>query len=603
MKKKNIFLFICTFLFILLVNLNKVSADSFEARFFAGIGGYLKYEGSSIDQGMRKIDTDDENVQLTNHFVRDGYTFYGWVAEYDCGKTWYCDDDANEEASSCSNYKIYSSTTRKKYQTGSNDKKAGYHAVWKNNSTGELEFPEELGKEYDYIDVMYTDETGTENETGKYLGNQSIIPNQSNKLMVIDNSDNYDGWTIGVYKDWNYAINTPDYTKIQWYCADGSLGYNCINKKVFTSVRNIEKGNSVVVIKAHTKTEQKQTYNIMYLSDSVSVMQKQNNLLGEDFIYVEAPYDEDYQLDYDIFGREGKIIGGWYIYIYKYEGMDDEGNLKEKKLCYDPNTDLTTYGPFWVKGEKDYYYYFSEENCDKPKAVRKNYKINIPLDSDFTRYTFIHSWNPSGVGAAKNYTLCVEAKWVDGQGEQSTGYTDDYYCRQQRKVWVQTGDNPSDGYCSINGLTYLKCGDIDDFPAIVPKLSSYAVTLLKTIAPIVLIIISVISLVKSMTAGKEDEIKKAQTTLVKRLIIAAIIFFVVTIVQFIMLKVADGSEQGNLSNCLSCFLNGTGDSNCSNIYYKDSDDGLVVCKWLNNHEAFMCDSGSSVPSNSENNEN
>ena len=603
MKKKNIFLFICTFLFILLVNLNKVSADTFEARFFAGKGGYLKYNGSPQNQEMREIDTNDKNVELTNYFVRDGYTFYGWVAERNNGETWYCNDDANSEASSCSNYQIYSSTNPKKhsYQTGENGKHAGFHAVWKNNSTGELEFPEELGKKYDYVDVMYTDETGPENETGNYLGRQSIILNQNNQLMVMGNSDNYDGWTIGVYKDWNYFTDKPDYTKIQWYCADDTLGYNCSIKKVFTSVSSIEKGNSVVVIKAHTKTIQKQTYRVMYLSENADNIGEK--IYRGEFKFVDVPYDEDYKLDDTIFSREGKVIGGWYIYIYKYEGLDENGNQKNKKLCYDPNTDLTTYGPLWVKGENDYHYYFSEDNCDDPKKVRKNYKINIPLDSQFTEFTFSLAYNPPGVGFPQGYTLCVEAKWVDGQGEQSTGYTDDYYCRQQRKVWVQTGDNPSDGYCSINGLTYLKCGDIDDFPAIVPKLSSYAVTLLKTIAPIVLIIISVISLVKSMTAGKEDEIKKAQTTLVKRLIIAAIIFFVVTIVQFIMLKVADGSEQGNLSNCLSCFLNGTGDSNCSNIYYKDSDDGLVVCKWLNNHEAFMCDSGSSVPSNSENNEN
>lgn len=146
--------------------------------------------------------------------------------------------------------------------------------------------------------------------------------------------------------------------------------------------------------------------------------------------------------------------------------------------------------------------------------------------------------------------------------------------------------NSRHSFCNNTGLTYLKCGDATDIPEIVPELTGYAVTLLKTVAPIVLIIMSIIQLVKSITAAKDDEIKKAQATLVKRLIIAALIFLVITIVQFVLLKVADSSEKGNLSSCLSCFLNGSSDSKCGSVYYNDGDG---KCYYTGSGTQFKCD--------------
>lgn len=145
--------------------------------------------------------------------------------------------------------------------------------------------------------------------------------------------------------------------------------------------------------------------------------------------------------------------------------------------------------------------------------------------------------------------------------------------------------NDEHSFCSPNGLSYLKCGDSYDIPEIVPKLTSYAVTLLKTVAPIILIVVSIIQLIKGIVASKEDEIKKAQGSLIKKVIIAALIFFVVTIVQFIMLRVtSDDTEKGNLSSCLSCFLNGV--DRCESIYYKD---GYGSCYYVESGSKFDCE--------------
>lgn len=160
----------------------------------------------------------------------------------------------------------------------------------------------------------------------------------------------------------------------------------------------------------------------------------------------------------------------------------------------------------------------------------------------------------------------------------------DYYGKQTECINNGCSYNETHSFCSPNGLTYLKCGDAYDIPEIVPTISSYAIVLLKTIAPLILIIVSIIQLVKAIASSKEDDIKKAQGSLIKKIIAAALVFFVVSIVQFVMLKVAsDDVEKNNLSDCLSCFLNGK--SNCNSFYYKD---GYGKCYSVNTNGEISC---------------
>lgn len=53
------------------------------------------------------------------------------------------------------------------------------------------------------------------------------------------------------------------------------------------------------------------------------------------------------------------------------------------------------------------------------------------------------------------------------------------------------------------------------------------------IVPIVMIIMGTIDLFKAVTAGKDDEIKKKQQTLIKRIIAGVIVFLVPTIVSLL----------------------------------------------------------------------
>lgn len=71
--------------------------------------------------------------------------------------------------------------------------------------------------------------------------------------------------------------------------------------------------------------------------------------------------------------------------------------------------------------------------------------------------------------------------------------------------------------------------------------------------PILLVIFGMMDLFKSIIAQKEDEIKKGQQIFIKRLITAAIVFFIISIVK---LLISFASDDEGIMTCASCFLNG-----------------------------------------------
>ena len=72
-----------------------------------------------------------------------------------------------------------------------------------------------------------------------------------------------------------------------------------------------------------------------------------------------------------------------------------------------------------------------------------------------------------------------------------------------------------------------------DLAPIIKIIKNGFIPLLQIGIPIVLIVLGMIDLGKAVIASKEDEIKKAQGMLIKRLIYAIAVFFVVTIVTLV----------------------------------------------------------------------
>ena len=115
--------------------------------------------------------------------------------------------------------------------------------------------------------------------------------------------------------------------------------------------------------------------------------------------------------------------------------------------------------------------------------------------------------------------------------------------------------------CS-NGSTVLVVDSI------VPNFVSTVVNVIKIAIPILLIVFGLIYLGKATIAQKDDEIKKAQTTFVKRIIAAVLVFFVVAIVQLVFGLVDNAGKNPNSTQtgttdttqyetCINCFINGS----------------------------------------------
>lgn len=98
------------------------------------------------------------------------------------------------------------------------------------------------------------------------------------------------------------------------------------------------------------------------------------------------------------------------------------------------------------------------------------------------------------------------------------------------------------------------------------------IVLIKIAVPIVLVVLGMIDLGKGVVAGKEDEIKKGQSTFIKRLIAGVIVFFMVTISQLVT-SIIDKDSDGDIWTCANGILNGKANwlENMNNIEYYDDE--------------------------------
>lgn len=89
----------------------------------------------------------------------------------------------------------------------------------------------------------------------------------------------------------------------------------------------------------------------------------------------------------------------------------------------------------------------------------------------------------------------------------------------------------------------------------IPDVVHTIILLLQIVVPILLVIFGMMDLMKGVMAQKEDEIKKGQQTFIKRLIAAAVVFFVIAIVKMLTNFLAD--EDNEIMSCFNAFVNGT----------------------------------------------
>ena len=111
---------------------------------------------------------------------------------------------------------------------------------------------------------------------------------------------------------------------------------------------------------------------------------------------------------------------------------------------------------------------------------------------------------------------------------------------------------------------YVYCGPtvggVLSIPEMVPKITKTIVLAIQVLVPVLLVVFGMIDLLKSIIANKEDEIKKGQRVLIKRLMVSAMIFSIVAIVKFVVTVFAEDNKNG-MMNCVNCFVSGK----CVNI--------------------------------------
>lgn len=108
----------------------------------------------------------------------------------------------------------------------------------------------------------------------------------------------------------------------------------------------------------------------------------------------------------------------------------------------------------------------------------------------------------------------------------------------------------------MNLLAYsqVTCGGMT-FSSQIPIIIGTIVNVIKIVTPIILVIYGMLDLMKAVMAQKEDEIKKGQQTLIKRVVAAILVFFVVAIVQLVFNVISNGEDQ-SVWSCFDCFVNG-----------------------------------------------
>ena len=123
-------------------------------------------------------------------------------------------------------------------------------------------------------------------------------------------------------------------------------------------------------------------------------------------------------------------------------------------------------------------------------------------------------------------------------------------------IFVRVDGVFAETYENIDKDAVVSCGNgmIDTIPSLIPKVASIAYTVIQIAVPIVLIIMGSLDLFKGIIAQKEDEIKKGQQMLIKRLIVAAIVFFVFVIVKAVISLVGD-TNSNRILDCAECFIN------------------------------------------------
>ena len=115
---------------------------------------------------------------------------------------------------------------------------------------------------------------------------------------------------------------------------------------------------------------------------------------------------------------------------------------------------------------------------------------------------------------------------------------------------------------NLMNLLNVTCGSGDgavDIPGDLANIIHVIYNAIRIGVPIILIVVGMIGMGKAIAQQKEDEIKKAQSTLIKQAIAAVVVFLMLSLVSLIVGVVAPDMKDndaagGNMWNCIEKIL-------------------------------------------------
>ena len=145
--------------------------------------------------------------------------------------------------------------------------------------------------------------------------------------------------------------------------------------------------------------------------------------------------------------------------------------------------------------------------------------------------------------------------------------------------------------CPNSNLDYVGCGSgsnmVTGIPAFVPRLTSFAITLMHVLIPVILIVTATIEMFKSIISGNPDNVAKCRKRVISKYIGALLAFFIISFITNIVKLIARGNEKSVAAACFNCYLN----NKCTN--------DETVCKGVGGAADSSKGSGSGSSGSSE----
>ena len=98
----------------------------------------------------------------------------------------------------------------------------------------------------------------------------------------------------------------------------------------------------------------------------------------------------------------------------------------------------------------------------------------------------------------------------------------------------------------------IVCGNIV-VPGTIAQIITTIIFAIQVVVPILLIIFGMLDMGKAVVAKKEEDVKKYQSSFIKRLICAVILFLIIAIVQFVLGIVGAGTNS-TVGACINALI-------------------------------------------------